>query len=129
IGTHRHQYEVTDHLPDSHCDVTLIPHVIPAERGIESAIYTAPSRDPGFLEETLAEFSHEHEGLRWRDAPPGLQAVARTSYADLSSYREDGVFIVFTGIDNLRKGAASQAIQNANVMCGLPVNRGLLPGV
>jgi N-acetyl-gamma-glutamyl-phosphate reductase len=62
------------------------------------------------------------------DGPPGVREVRETNYCRLfaASDAHTGKLLVFSAIDNLWKGTSSQAIQNLNVMFGLPETEGLL---
>jgi N-acetyl-gamma-glutamyl-phosphate reductase len=59
--------------------------------------------------------------------PPGVRDVRETNICRISVHRDDrtGRAIVFAAIDNLWKGAASQAVQNLNLMLGLPEAEGI----
>ena len=61
------------------------------------------------------------------DAPPGVRDVRETNFCRISVQRDDrtGRVIVFGVIDNLWKGSASQAVQNLNLMLGLPEGEGI----
>ncbi len=61
------------------------------------------------------------------DAPPELKDVVGTNHCRLFATLDEraGRVIVVAAIDNLMKGAAGQAVQNLNVMCGLPEHWGL----
>ncbi|MCG8701002.1 MAG: N-acetyl-gamma-glutamyl-phosphate reductase, partial [Bacteroidales bacterium] len=60
------------------------------------------------------------------DTSPNLKDVARTNYCHLYPTVVKGRIVVFAGIDNLMKGASSQAIQNMNILFGLDESLGLL---
>lgn len=126
IGTHRHQTEMSFHLPGD-TSLTFVPHVVSAERGIESAIYTqlSPEGRLSQARELIRGVCEDHEGLRYRETPVGMKAVAGTSYCDLSVLGDENRLVVISCLDNLRKGAASQAIQNANLMFDQSVNQGI----
>ena len=59
--------------------------------------------------------------------PPGVRDVRETNFCRISVHRDDrtGRAIVFSAIDNLWKGAASQAVQNLNLMFGLDEGQGI----
>jgi N-acetyl-gamma-glutamyl-phosphate reductase len=59
--------------------------------------------------------------------PPGVRAVRETNICRISVHRDvrTGRVLVFGAIDNLWKGAASQAVQNLNLMFGLPEGAGI----
>ena len=60
-------------------------------------------------------------------APPGVRDVRETNYCRISVHRDlrTGRVLVFSAIDNLWKGAASQAVQNLNLMFGRPEGEGI----
>ncbi|MFP4687576.1 MAG: N-acetyl-gamma-glutamyl-phosphate reductase, partial [bacterium] len=128
IGSHRHQPEILEHTPGaSQLELRFVPHVIAADRGIEAAIYFSPPPNrSGEVKEVLRELAENNELFRYRENPVGIKAVARTPYCDLSAHTDAKTAVVFSCIDNLQKGAASQAIQNANLILGLELNRGLI---
>ena len=63
----------------------------------------------------------------WPTTPPGVRDVRETNICRISVHRDErtGRVIVFAAIDNLWKGAASQAVQNLNLMFGLPEDEGI----
>jgi N-acetyl-gamma-glutamyl-phosphate reductase len=62
-----------------------------------------------------------------RADPPGVSGVRETNLCriHLAQNEASGMVMVFASIDNLWKGAASQAIQNLNLMLGLPEGEGI----
>ena len=67
--------------------------------------------------------------VRFRDQTPELRFVRGTAFADLGVHQDGSQAVVLVAIDNLCKGAATQAIQCLNLCSGLDVGRGLLhPG-
>lgn len=63
----------------------------------------------------------------WPDTLPELRVAARTPFADIGWIVKEQQLVVGFAIDNLLKGAASQAIQNLNLLFGLPETLGLIP--
>lgn len=124
VADHRHQPEMEQFLPGD-SELTFVPHVVPMDRGIEAALY-ARADDPEAVVERLRELCAEHSFYRYHPRPAGVKAVSRTPYLDLAAVPDGSSVVVFSCLDNLRKGAASQAIQNANLQFDLPVERGLL---
>jgi N-acetyl-gamma-glutamyl-phosphate reductase len=61
------------------------------------------------------------------ETPPGVREVRETNFCRISVHRDErsGRVIVFSVIDNLWKGAASQAVQNLNLMFGRPEGEGI----
>jgi len=127
IGVHRHQAEMSARLDDS-IDLRFVPHVISAERGLESAIYV--NLKDGITQAQVRDFfrdwTDQHPLLRFRPDPVGIKAVAHTPFCDLSVAGDDRALIIISTLDNLLKGAASQALQNANLVFDLPTETGLV---
>jgi len=110
--------------------VVFTPHLIPINRGILATIYVRLK--PGTTETTLADLYAAQYGtspmvrLTGPDLPE-IKHVAYTNFCDIG-WRVDGSgrAVLVSVIDNLLKGASSQAVQNVNVMLGLPEGTGLL---
>jgi len=124
---HRHGAEIEQGLGQT---VTFTPHLVPLDRGILATIYVRVK--PGTTEEALATVYEEAYGgepfVRLTgSALPEIKHVAHTNFCDIG-WRVDasGRAILVSVIDNLLKGASGQAVQNMNVMLGLPDTTGLL---
>ncbi len=126
VGNHRHQPEIVEHLPAEVSSLKFVPHVIPADRGIEAALYFTHSGDRKEVETCLKDEADNHELIRYRNQPAGIKAVAGSPYCDLAVQSDAAGTVVFSCLDNLQKGAASQAVQNANLMLDLDINTGLV---
>lgn len=131
--THRHTGEMEQelHALDPNAgSIIFSPHLLPVDRGILSTIY-APLND-GWNEaslRTLFEDQYNDEPLV-KLLPAGqtarLKDAVRTDLCVLSlTLATSDMLIVVSSIDNLRKGAASQAVQNANLLFNLPETTGL----
>jgi N-acetyl-gamma-glutamyl-phosphate reductase len=130
-NSHRHLNEMVATLGDWGADNDLIftPHLLPVARGILSTITVeleTPIDDPvsiwrdAFAKEPFLELS---------DTPPALRDVlhrnvVRVSVSKVASTRRP-TLLILSAIDNLVKGAAGQALQNANVMLGFTETDGL----
>lgn len=129
--THRHIAEIEQELHragDGWGPLIFVPHLLPTDRGILATVY-APVQDVAAVREVLAA-SYAGEPLV-SVLPAGelatLAHVVRTPRAALSvTPVTDSLAIVVSVIDNLLKGAASQAVQNFNLMFDLPETAGLL---
>lgn len=130
---HRHTPEIEQELSaiaGTPVNVTFTPHLIPMTRGILATVYFRPSAPitTGQAEEILWEAYREEPFVRVLEgALPETKATYGSNFCDVA-VRSDGhagVVIVMAAIDNLVKGAAGQAIQNMNVMFGVPEQRGL----
>jgi N-acetyl-gamma-glutamyl-phosphate reductase len=127
VGTHQHAPEIAQALG---FPVTFVPHLVPLRRGLLATCYV----DGAGLRE-LIEKAYEGSPVV-RVLPEGrgadLSRVQGTDAAELAVFddRSTGRTIVVCALDNLGKGAAGQAVQNANLALGLPETPGLrLTGV
>ena len=130
-NTHRHVAEMRATLAAFGADVDLLftPHLLPVARGILATITVAVTQidnDP------LAPWRTHYAGERFIECsttPPTLSEVAHRNVVRVFAQRVDGVraptLLVLCAIDNLVKGAAGQALQNANLMLGLDEALGL----
>ena len=132
LFTHRHVPEMLQALGIGEKDFIFTPHLLPITRGILSTVY-ARLKAPRALGEVVSLFKELYGPsplVRVYDggALPEIQAVANTQYADLGFAldAEARRLIVVSALDNLGKGAAGQAIQNMNLMFGLPQELGLI---
>jgi N-acetyl-gamma-glutamyl-phosphate reductase len=129
VGTHQHAPEIAQALG---YEVCFVPHLLPVRRGLLATCYAEPvSADlRDLLEEAYASSAVVRvlpEGIH-----PELARVQHTDAAEIALYedRSTGRAIVVCALDNLGKGAAGQAIQNANLALGLDETLGLrLAGV
>jgi N-acetyl-gamma-glutamyl-phosphate reductase len=115
--------------------VTFVPHLLPVRRGILATAYgrlrhgTGGSDPAAGVRKALDDFAEERPFVRVV-APEEvrLQAAVGTNRVVLGASADArlGVVVAFAAIDNLVKGAAGQAVQNANLMFGFPETAGLL---
>lgn len=133
VGTHRHEPEIRQELnlpPDT--PFIFIPHILPMVRGILSTIQVAFQRPMGDAElmQAYAAAYARAPFVRVLEAGrlPDLRRVVGTPHAEIGFVRlEEGRrAVVVCVIDNLLKGAASQAVQNFNRMFDRPEEEGLL---
>ena len=130
-NTHRHLAEMRVVLADQGADADLIftPHLLPVARGILATI-TVPLVEP--LSAPLSPWHEDFAGERFveiDEEPPTLRDVVRRNVVRISARPVADVrrptLLVLSAIDNLVKGAAGQAVQNANVVLGLDEPMGL----
>ena len=128
--THTHLPEMREalsRLAGRPASLTFTPHLIPMTRGILATCY---GRGAVSTEQALEAARHYYANrpfVRVVDRPPHSKWALGSNLAFVS-YAADptsGVVIAMGAVDNLGKGAAGQAIQNANLMCGLPETAGL----
>jgi N-acetyl-gamma-glutamyl-phosphate reductase len=127
VFAHRHGAEIEQGLGRS---VTFTPHLVPLDRGILATIYVRVP--PGTTEEALGDiYQRAYSGEPFvrlvGAALPEIKHVAHTNFCDIG-WRVDpsGRVVIVSVIDNLLKGASGQAVQNMNVMLGVPETAGLL---
>ena len=128
IGSHQHAPEIAQALGFPVC---FVPHLLPVRRGLLATCYVTATAD---LREVLdaAYATAPAVTVLPEGIAPELSRVQGTDGAELGVFtdRSTGTAIVVCAIDNLGKGAAGQAVQNANVALGLPETAGLrLSGV
>jgi N-acetyl-gamma-glutamyl-phosphate reductase len=107
--------------------LTFVPHLVPLDQGELVSCYVAPRRevDQAELDELFAAAYQDEPFVRVREVPPGMRDVRETNQCHLMPLVGDDRIVVFSAIDNLWKGASSQAIQNLNLMLGLDETEGL----
>ena len=136
---HRHLPEITQELrqlmPLFEPRVTFLPHLVPMTRGILSSCY-APLRQGGLpngedgvkaLWEIYRDFYQDEPFVRLAAAPPATKHTLGNNNCILYPFLDQRTnrLLVVSCLDNLVKGAAGQAIQNMNLMFGLPEAEGL----
>ena len=131
VGGHRHTPEIEQELAAAGADVrvTFTPHLVPLAQGELVSAYVTTARETS-AEEVRDLFRTAYADEPWvevADGPPGVLDVRETNFCRLSAHHDPrtGRIMVFAAIDNLWKGAASQAVQNLNLMLGLDESLGL----
>ena len=128
VGTHQHAPEIQQALGFPVC---FVPHLLPVRRGLLVTCYVQPLADLRALLEDAYRSSPAVRVLE-EGITPELSRVQQTDAAEIALYedRATGRAVVVCAIDNLGKGAAGNAVQNANVALGLNETAGLrLAGV
>ncbi len=128
---HRHQPEIAQELGALGADVplTFIPHLLPLDQGELVSCYVR-TVDERSGEELLELYRKRYGGepfVELSDLAPGVRDVRDTNMCRIHIPLGDGAgrVVVFAAIDNLWKGASGQAVQNLNLMLGLPEEEGL----
>ncbi len=127
VYAHRHRPEIEQELGTQ---VTFTPHLVPVDRGLLATCYARLTGGPSTqdaLMDTYRAFYDGHPFVEIVDAPPGMRAVQHTNYAQIHPRLDPrgGRVTVLSVLDNLGKGAATQAVQNLNLMAGRPEGEGL----
>jgi N-acetyl-gamma-glutamyl-phosphate reductase len=132
VDGHRHLPEIAQLL--TQCAgvpiaLSFIPHLVPMFRGLQATLYATMTHTPGDL---VALFRERYAGhpcvfVHAADGVPETRAVrgSNACHIGVRYYPEHARVVVFSVIDNLVKGAAGQAMQNANLMFGLAETAGL----
>jgi N-acetyl-gamma-glutamyl-phosphate reductase len=121
VGAHRHAPEIAQQLGFA---VTFVPHLLPVRRGLLATCYVQTSADARALLER-AYAGSEVVRLLPEGVVPELSRVHGTDAAELGVFANGDTTVVICALDNLGKGAAGQAVQNANLALGLPQTAGL----
>ena len=144
ITAHRHTPEIAQELAElagthmnrvapngapSHDSVTFVPHLMPYHQGelVSCYVRTAEPLDLARMLALYEERYGDEPFVEVTSQPPGVSGVRNTNLCriHLSLNEASGRALAFASIDNLWKGAASQAIQNLNLMLGLPEGEGI----
>lgn len=131
VSGHRHLPEIRQGLSvmqGSPVGLTFVPHLTPLIRGIHATLYARLKRDADLQQ--LFEMRYAHESfvdVLPAGSHPETRSVRGSNQCRIAVHRpQDGdTVVVLSVIDNLVKGAAGQAVQNMNIMFGLPENCGL----
>ena len=131
VGRHQHAPEIAQALGFPVC---FVPHLLPIRRGLLATCYVRPAGESADLRGLLEDAYAASELVRVlpEGVTPELARVQHTDGAELALFEDapTGRAVVVCALDNLGKGAAGQALQNANVALGLDETLGLrLEGV
>jgi N-acetyl-gamma-glutamyl-phosphate reductase len=133
VAAHRHTPEIAQELGqlsgNGSAPVTFVPHLMPYDQGELVSCYVQTA-EPVDLSQLLALYEErygEEPFVEVSTDPPGVSGVRGTNLCriHLAQNEASGRLLAFASIDNLWKGAASQAIQNLNLMLGLPEGEGI----
>ncbi|MDQ6835816.1 MAG: N-acetyl-gamma-glutamyl-phosphate reductase [Actinomycetota bacterium] len=131
VPRHRHTPEIEQELAALGADlrITFTPHLLPLDQGeLVSCYVTLVDGEPQDARALYQEAYADEPFVELSDRPPGVRDVRETNICRVSVHCDErtGRLIVFAAIDNLWKGAASQAVQNLNLMFERPESEGLL---
>lgn len=131
---HRHTTEIEEQLSalmGKPVTVGFTPHLAPFKRGMLATIY-ADAHTKSSTEELIYIYKEYYKGeyfirIREKGDIPSVKAVAGTNFADITPVYDErlGRIIIVSAIDNLGKGASSQAVQNLNIMYGFDEKSGI----
>jgi N-acetyl-gamma-glutamyl-phosphate reductase len=131
VDGHRHHPEIVQGLKlmsGRDVKLTFVPHLTPMIRGIHATLY-ARLAAPTDLQELFEKFYADEPFVDVLPVGghPDTRSVRGSNLCRIAVHQPQGgnIAVVLSVIDNLTKGAAGQAIQNMNIMCGLPETTGL----
>jgi len=124
VDGHRHSAELEQELPDG-ARFTFVPHLVPIEQGLLASCYVTLDEPMGDVRELYRAAYEGEPFIELADEPPGTDDVRETNRCRIHVSVVGDRVIVLAAIDNLWKGAAGQAVQDLNLMLGLPETDGL----
>ncbi len=125
---HRHGAEIAEKiekLQGVKLNVNFVPHLIPVTRGELISVYATLKDDTINPIEILKKRYESDPFIRIRENPVDLKSVAGTHFCDIYADIKGNALFVNVAIDNLLRGASSQALVAGNLMCGLPEEAGI----
>jgi N-acetyl-gamma-glutamyl-phosphate reductase len=134
LPRHRHTPEIEQELAalGAELRITFVPHLLPLDQGeLVSCYVTLSGNGHGDLaadvDALYAESYRDEPFVEVVASAPGVRDVRETNICRMSVHQDErtGRVVVFSVIDNLWKGAASQAVQNLNLMFGHPEGEGI----
>ena len=126
VGSHRHVPEIWQQARTDR--IVFTPHLLPVFRGILTTLYLQPA--PGVTADHVRSclrerYAHEAFVRVYETGLPELRCVQHSNRCDIAVAANGPLVVVVAAIDNLLKGASGQALQNMNLMLGLPETAGL----
>jgi len=124
---HRHAPEIAEKIEKLHgvkMNVNFVPHLIPATRGELVSVYATLKVDIDPLEVLKKHYAND-PFIRIRQTPVDIKSTAGTHFCDIFAAKNGNALFVSSAIDNLLRGASSQALAAANLMCGYDEGMGL----
>ncbi|SHO81139.1 N-acetyl-gamma-glutamyl-phosphate reductase [hydrothermal vent metagenome] len=126
--THRHSPEIEEKvrlISGKDVSINFVPHLIPATRGELISIYATLKDNSIEPLEILKERYKDDKFIRIRENSVDIKNVAGTHFCDIYAQKNKNAIFINSSIDNLLRGASSQALVSANLMCGLDENEGI----
>jgi N-acetyl-gamma-glutamyl-phosphate reductase len=132
VTGHRHTPEIEEQLALLGAEglaVQFTPHLVPLDQGELTSCYVTPTRrvSTDEVSQLFADAYADEPFIELAEHPPGVKEVRDTNLCRIHATTDEhtGKLLVFAAVDNLYKGTSSQAIQNLNLMFGLPETEGL----
>lgn len=118
---HRHSPEIKEKIRKicgKNLNVTFVPHLLPVTRGMLVSSYIELNQTIENPVQHLKDFYKDSSFVRVFDEPVDIKSASGTNFCDIFAVCNGNVLFVSSAIDNLLRGASSQAVVNANLMCG-----------
>lgn len=131
VAGHRHLPEISQGLTTvagAEVGLTFVPHLTPLIRGIHATLYATLKADVDLQQLYEQRYAHEpFVDVLPKGGNPETRSVRGSNTCRIAVHRPQNgdTVVVLSVIDNLVKGAAGQAVQNMNLMFGVPENTGL----
>ena len=125
---HQHVPEIEQLLDRADVPLIFQTYSAPMVRGIFASHYLQLARPATSIQEVQSlywSYYGKDRFIRWVDDCPDVSFVRHSNFVDIGAALRDGFLIVWSTLDNLQKGAAGQAVQNMNVICGFAEETGL----
>lgn len=127
---HRHMPEIEEKikvLKNKELSINFVPHLINVTRGMLVSVYATLKEDSKDVnvQKVLNNYYEDENFVRIKSKPVDIKSVAGTNFCDIFAVKHKNAIFINTSIDNLLRGASSQAICNANIMCGFDENLGI----
>ena len=135
VNIHQHMPEINQELSKlatASVKAVFVPHMLSINRGIIETIYVK-GQQLNKSQELIALYKRFYKAetfvrIRGNEDTVRIKDVVNTNFCDITvkSFPKQNLVIIVSAIDNLVKGAAGQAVQNMNIMYGLPESLGLI---
>ncbi len=127
---HRHMPEIQEKIKvikNTDVLINFVPHLLPITRGMLVSIYATLKNDKVDIDfnKVLEKTYENNEFIRIRKNPVDIKSTSGTNYCDIFVAQNNNALFISSSIDNLLRGASSQALVNANLMCGFEENVGI----
>lgn len=125
---HRHMPEIEEKvkkLANKELSINFVPHLINATRGMLVSVYATLKDDTIDAKAILEEKYKNSSFVRIKDKPVDIKSTAGTNFCDIFVAKNGKAIFINSSIDNLLRGASSQAVCNANIMCGYEESEGI----
>ena len=124
---HRHTPEIVEKvelLTSKSLKINFVPQLIPVTRGMLVSIYLTVNKNIDAME-VLKEYYKDEEFIRIVSNPVNIKNTSGTNFCDIFVAQDGNDLFINASIDNLLRGASSQAVVNANLMSGFEENTGI----